>query len=32
MKAMSEEKFLYEEAEKRITIIDEPSDLVKYFS
>jgi uncharacterized protein (TIGR00730 family) len=27
---MREEQFLYEEAEKRITIIDDPSDMLKY--
>jgi hypothetical protein len=27
---MKKEKFLYEEAEKRITIIDDPSELIDY--
>ncbi len=30
IRLMKEEKFLYEEAEKRITVIDDPSDLLKY--
>ena len=29
---MKKEGFLYEEAEKRITIIDNPADLLKYIS
>jgi uncharacterized protein (TIGR00730 family) len=29
---MKEEEFLYEEAIKRITVIDDPEDLIKYFN
>jgi uncharacterized protein (TIGR00730 family) len=31
IRMMKKEKFLYEEAEKRITIIDDPSELIAYF-